>query len=553
MEVKVLTTAQMRQLEENSVRAGVTTEMLMENAGKAVAEEAARILGDIRQQQVLMLVGPGNNGGDGLVAARYLHEAGAKVFIYTVGERPPRDPLLKTLRDLRIGRIEAAKDDNLDNLTSLLVSVDGVIDALFGTGTTRPFSGLLLMVLDKVRRAKIRRPDMRIIALDVPSGLDADSGEADPGCLYVDNTITLAFPKPGLFKFPGAERVGDISVVDIGLPGFIEEKTSAHYLADEWAKSVLPMRAPQANKGDFGKVLVLAGSNNYIGAPYLACNGAMRVGAGLVTLAATGRLQSILATKLTEVTYLPLPESRPWLIAPEAVRVLFRQFEQYDVLLMGCGMGRNEAVLKLVRTLLLTKPKSKVARPKLPELVIDADALNALAVTPNWWNMFPEDAILTPHPGEMARLTGLTVDEVQTDRPAIAKKWAAEWHKTIVLKGAHTVVAAPDGRSQVSHVANAGLASAGTGDVLAGVIAGMLAQGMKLFEAAACGVYLHGMAGEAVKDKLGDAGMIASDLLLELPQVIKRLKESEPEEEAEPEEPELGEPGPEETETEETY
>jgi hydroxyethylthiazole kinase-like uncharacterized protein yjeF len=521
----------MRQLEENAAKSGVTTEMLMENAGKAVAEEASRMLGDIRQQQVLFLIGPGNNGGDGLVAARYLHEAGAKVFIYTVGERPARDPLLKVLRDVRVGRIEAVKDDNLDNLTHLLVSVDGVVDALFGTGTTRPFSGLILMVLDKVRRAKIRRPDMKIIALDLPSGLDADSGEADPGCLYVDNTITLAFPKPGLFKFPGAERVGDISVVDIGLPGFVEEKASAHFLADEWAKSVLPVRPPEANKGDFGRVLVLAGSNAYTGAPYLACNGAMRVGAGLVTLAATARLQSILATKLTEVTFLPLPEARPGLLAPEALRALFRQFENYDVMLVGCGMGKNEAVVKFIRTLLLTRPKSKVPRPKYPDLVIDADALNALAITPHWWEIFPEDAVLTPHPGEMARLTGLTVDEVQSDRPAIAKRMAAEWHKTVVLKGAHTVVAAPDGRSQVSHVANAGLASAGTGDVLAGVIAGFLAQGMKLFDAAACGVYVHGMAGESVRERLGDAGMIASDLLPELPQVIKWLKESRPEEE----------------------
>jgi NAD(P)H-hydrate epimerase len=523
----------MRQLEENAAKAGVTTEMLMENAGKAVAEEAARILGDIRQQQILFLIGPGNNGGDGLVAARYLHEAGAKVFVYTVGDRPPRDPLLKALRDLRIGRIEAAKDDNLDNLTSLLISVDGVIDALFGTGTARPFSGLLLMVLDKVRRAKIKRPDLKVIALDIPSGLDADSGEADPGCLSVDSTITLAFPKPGLFKFPGAERVGDISVVDIGLPGFIEEKATAHFLADEWTKSVLPLRPPESNKGDFGRVLVLAGSNSYTGAPYLACNGAMRVGAGQVTLAATSRLQSILSTKLTEVTYLPLPEARPGIISLEALRVLFRQFENYEVLLVGCGMGQHELVVKLVRMLLLPKPKSKVVRPKLPDLVIDADALNVLAITPRWWELFPEDAILTPHPGEMARLTGLTVDEVQSDRTGIAKRMANEWHKTIVLKGAHTVIAAPDGNSQVSHVANAGLASAGTGDVLAGVIAGFLAQGMKLFDAAACGVYIHGMAGEAVKERLGDAGMIASDLLPELPQVIKWLKEAQPEEEEE--------------------
>jgi NAD(P)H-hydrate epimerase len=523
----------MQRLEEDSVRVGITTEMLMENAGRAVAEETARIVEDIRQQQIMVLVGPGNNGGDGLVAARYLHDAGAKVFVYVFGQRPGRDPMLKPLRERRIKRIEAVKDENLDELMNLLASVDTVIDAIFGTGTTRPFSGLLLMILDRVRRAKIKRPDMKIVALDLPSGLNADTGEADNGCLFVDNTITLAFPKPGLFKFPGAERVGEISVVDIGLPGYVEEKAGPEYLADEWAKAVLPERPPQANKGNFGKVLVLAGSINYIGAPYLACSGAMRVGAGLVTLATSGRLQSILATKLTEVTYLPLPEARPGLISQEAIRVLFRQFANYNVLLVGCGMGQNETVVRIIRSVLLSHPKAKTAKPQLPALVLDADALNALAKVPNWWNLLPEDAILTPHPGEMARLTGMTTDEVQLDRLELARRMAAEWHKTIVLKGAHTVVAAPDGRAQISHVANAGLATAGTGDVLAGVIAGLVAQGLNLFDAAAAGVYIHGMAGENVSERLGDAGMVASDLLPELPLVIKRLKELQHSEEEE--------------------
>ncbi|MBA7567373.1 MAG: NAD(P)H-hydrate epimerase [Dehalococcoidia bacterium] len=179
--MKVLTTAQMHQLEENSVKSGVTMEMLMENAGQAVADEAGRILEDIRQQQILILIGPGNNGGDGLVAARHLHDAGAKVFLYLFGQRPSRDPTLKPIRERRIKRIEAEKDDNLDELTKLLASVDTVIDALFGTGTTRPFSGLLLMVLDRVRRAKIKRPDVKTIALDIPSGLNADTGEAGEG------------------------------------------------------------------------------------------------------------------------------------------------------------------------------------------------------------------------------------------------------------------------------------------------------------------------------------------------------------------------------------
>ena len=520
--MKILTTSQMRQLEESCAQTGLTTDMLMENAGKAVAEEVRRILGGIDQRRILFLIGPGNNGGDGLVAARHLNDWGAKVIIYLYGQRPARDPKLKPIRERRITRVEAPKDEDLDKLGGFLTSADAVIDALFGTGTARPFGGLLMMVLDKVRRARKKRPGLRIIALDLPSGLNADTGAVDPGCLYADNTITLAFPKPGLFKFPGAERVGEITVADIGMPADLAEKAASEYIPSEWVKSVLPERPPQANKGTFGRVLVVAGSINYIGAAYLACSGALRVGAGLVTLATATRLQSILASKLTEVTYLPLPESRPGLLSPEAARLIFRQFDQYNVLLLGCGLGQSEPVIRVIRSILLGKSK-----PPLPSLVLDADALNTLANTPGWWNLLTTDAILTPHPGEMARLTGMTADEVQADRLGIAKKMAAEWHKTIVLKGAYTVIAAPDGQTQISQIANPGLASAGTGDVLSGAIAGLVAQGLSLFDAAACGVYLHGMAGEMVKARLGDAGMIATDLLPELPQVIKQLKENQ--------------------------
>jgi len=512
----------MRQLEESCAQTGLTTDVLMENAGKAVAEEVRRILGDISQQQILLLIGPGNNGGDGLVAARHLHDWGAKVITYLYGQRPARDPKLKAIRERRITRVEAPKDEDLDKLGGFLTSAGAVIDALFGTGTAHPFGGLLMMVLDKVRRARKKRPGLRIIALDLPSGLNADTGAVDPGCLYADNTITLAFPKPGLFKFPGAERVGEITVADIGMPADLAEKAASEYIPSEWVKSVLPERPPQANKGSFGRVLVVAGSINYIGAAYLACSGALRVGAGLVTLATATRLQSILASKLTEVTYLPLPESRPGLLSPEAARLIFRQFDRYNVLLLGCGLGQSEPVIRVIRSILLGKSK-----PPLPSLVLDADALNTLANTPGWWNLLTTDAILTPHPGEMARLTGMTAEEVQSDRLGIAKKMAVEWHKTIVLKGAYTVIAAPDGQTRISHIANPGLASAGTGDVLTGAIAGLVAQGLSLFDAAACGVYLHGMAGEMVKARLGDAGMIATDLLPELPQVIKQLKENQ--------------------------
>jgi len=309
-------------------------------------------------------------------------------------------------------------------------------------------------------------------------------------------------------------------VADIGIPPHLAESVTEELITARWARTILPERPLLANKGSFGRVLVVAGSINYIGAAYLACSGAIRVGAGLVTLATAASLQPILAAKLTEVTYLPLPESQPGIISPEAARLVRQESGHYNVLLIGCGLGQSQSAGRFIRSVLLH------AKSSLPGLVLDADALNTLAKVPGWWQRLAGDAILTPHPGEMARLVGLSVDEVQSDRVGIAKKAASEWHKTVVLKGAYTVVAAPDGRCRVSAVANPGLASAGTGDVLVGVIAGLVAQGLSLFDAAAGGVFLHGEVGEVVRARLGDAGMIASDLLPVLPLVIKQLKEN---------------------------
>jgi hydroxyethylthiazole kinase-like uncharacterized protein yjeF len=516
--MKIITTSQMRLLEENCVRMGITMDTLMENAGKAVAEEVKRILGNIDQHHILLLIGPGNNGGDGLVAARLLDNLGGKVSVYILGQRPQDDPKLKLVRERGITCVDLAEDEGMKRLEELLASADAIIDAIFGTGLTRQFSTVIATALGKVSKAKKGRRSQRIFALDLPSGLNADTGEIDPDTLRADYTITLAFPKPGLFKLPGAERVGRISVVDIGIPSNLVEEAAAELIAGEWVKSVLPERPPQANKGTFGRVMVVGGSINYIGAAYLACSGAMRVGAGLVTLASG--LQPIMASKATEVTYLPLPEIRPGIISPDAVRLIFQELERYNVLLVGCGLGQSETAVKLVRAILIEEHKQL-----LPPLVLDADALNTLANVSDWWTKLSTDAILTPHPGEMSRLAGMTIEEVQKDREGTARNMAAKWRKIVVLKGAHTVIASPEGRVKISLAANPGLASAGTGDVLSGAIAGLVAQGLSLFDAAACGVCLHAEAGEAVRARLGDAGMIATDLLPELPRVIKRIKE----------------------------
>ena len=518
--MKILTTSQMRQVEQECASIDLPPSVLMENAGKAVAEEVRRILGTIDSQNILILIGPGNNGGDGLVAARYLHDWGAKVSLYLFSQRSSDDQNFKLVQERSITCVEAPDDATLGRLDELLSSANAVIDALFGTGKARPLRGIFSEALDRVSEAKKKQPNLHIIALDLPSGLNADTGVVDAACLYVDTTITLGFPKVGLFNSPGAERVGRITVVDIGMPSSLVEEVTVELITSEWARSVLPQRPLMANKGSFGRVLVAAGSINYIGAAYLACSGALRVGAGLVALATATSLQPILASKLTEVTYLPLPESHRGIVSPQAVRLISQQLNHYNVLLLGCGLGQNESVIKFISTLLFKRKSA------LPPLVLDADALNTLAKIPNWWQQLTNDAILTPHPGEMARLAGLSVDEVQRDRLDIAQELAREWHKMIVLKGAYTVIAAPDGQARISPVANPGLASAGTGDVLSGAIAGLVAQGLSLFDAAACGVYLHGEAGEMVLDRLGDAGMMATDLLPVLPLVIKQLKKT---------------------------
>jgi len=513
--VKIVTTDQMRQIDRECVQRGITVSTLMENAGKAVAGEVKASLSDLKDRHIVFLIGGGNNGGDGLVAARYLNDWGARCFVYLCAERPADDPNLKLARGHGIDCIEAAQDKGLKTLDDLLGGAAIVVDALLGTGNLRPLEGVFKQALEKAGRAR-RERCMKIIAIDLPSGMDTDTGAVDPVCPYADITVTLGFPKLGLFNFPGAERVGALKIVDIGIPEDLAESVTTELMDSRWAASALPARPMNANKGSFGRVLVTAGSLNYIGAAYLACSGAQRAGAGLVTLATASSLQPILAVKLTEATYLPLPESQPGFISAEAGDIITRQFSQYDVFLIGCGLGQDPSTVEFVSSLILEK--------ELPLPVLDADALNILPKIPEWWQWLTDDAILTPHIVELSRLCGLGIDEIQSDRLGITRQLAAEWHQTIVLKGAYTVIATTDGRCRLSPFANAGLASAGTGDVLAGVIAGLAAQGLMPFDAASLGVYLHGAAAAMVKEKLGDAGMVASDLLPTLPLAIKQLK-----------------------------
>ena len=519
--MKIVTADQVREIENQAVKLGVSLEMLMENAGNAVATQVKQALHSAVGKKVLVMVGPGNNGGDGLVAARYLHDWGAKVNICLCASRAQDDKNLKLAVQCGIPIIHAYEGKALADLRASISSADVIIDALFGIGKIRPIEGIFKEVLQNVSKVKGTKSKPVLVAVDLPSGLNSDTGEVDPNCLCADITVTFGYPKIGLFSFPGAGKVGKLVIADIGIPQDLAQDIDVELITEQWVKETLPQRPLNAHKGSFGKVFVIAGSVNYIGAAYLACMGAARVGAGLVTLATATSLQPILASKLTEITYIPLPEAETGVIGSQAISTLQSEFSNYDVLLLGCGLGQHPETVEFVKSLLTDSSQLSAVSC----LILDADAVNILAQIPQWWRKLRRDAILTPHPGEMARLLGISTKEVQGGRLSITQRSAKEWKKTVVLKGANTIVATPNGEAKVNNAANPALASAGTGDVLAGAIAGLAAQGLSLFHAAACGVYLHSRAGEIVAEELGDAGVIATDLLPVLPKVIKALRE----------------------------
>ena len=518
--MKIVTVEQMRALEAQAEARGISTDRLMENAGLAVAEKARQLVGNLRGEHIAMLVGPGNNGGDGLVAARYLNDWGARVHVYLCARRQEGDPKLELLLERAMDIVELSEGGDGRPLAQVLASCRLAVDALLGTGRSRPIGGALRTALELLHEAKRARPGFPVLALDVPSGLDADTGACDVATPSADVTVTLGYPKVGLFGFPGAGKAGKLEIIDIGIPLELAEGIDLELSSPAWMSSVLPKRPLNANKGTFGRVMVVAGSAEYIGAAYLACAGAIRAGAGLVTLATPRSLVPVIATLLPEVVYLPLPEAE-WGIVKggEVAKHIHQELAHYEALLVGCGLGQRSQVVDMVQSLLLSMPSGLS-----PRIVLDADGLNILSRVPHWWQRIDEDMIVTPHPGEMRRLTERSVDEVQADRLKAAREAAAAWRKTVLLKGAHSIIAIPEGQARINPFANPALATAGTGDVLAGLVAGLLAQGLSTFHAAVAGAYVHGAAAELLRQDMGDTGMAASDLLPAIPRAMKALR-----------------------------
>lgn len=554
----IVTTQQMQAAEKAANAAGLSYEQMMENAGHAVAEAIASRF-DISGVRVLILAGPGNNGGDGLVAARYLSQLGATITVYAWKRQVDGDKNWALLDAAGVEKISGGDKDSSIRLAHLLDESGVIVDALLGTGVSRPLEGSLAELLDQTKAVVTARRSMAegplveparpvaevefgpaVVAVDVPSGLNSDTGAVDPHTLAADLTVTLAAVKKGHILLPGPEVVGQLLVGDIGLADdyypadlTLEMATSAKVAA------MLPARPISAHKGTFGTALLVAGSMSYTGAAILAGQAAGRSGAGLVTLAPPQVIHGIVASRLAEATYIPLPHAEG-AIAPEAARLLQAKLADADALLIGPGLGQAVPTVTFLKELLSGKAaepqrpvgfrqagaetlaKNKAAN-LLPPLILDADALNILAMQDEWWQLLPAECILTPHPGEMARLMGSTIKEVQARRLEVAAEMAAQWGQIVLLKGAHTLIAAPDGRTMVMPFANPALAKAGSGDVLAGTIVGLRAQGLGAFEAAVAGAYLHGLAGELARESLGATAVIAGDLIGFLPLAIREV------------------------------
>jgi hydroxyethylthiazole kinase-like uncharacterized protein yjeF len=513
--MKLVTSEVMRDLDNACIQGlGISGQRLMENAGVGTVRFIEREIWPPAGKRVTVVCGKGNNGGDGFVIARELRARGAAVDVYLVGRRDDVSGDARANLD-RLGAggvVELADGRAAGSLVESMSKSDLLVDAVFGTGFQGVPMGLSGTVIGQMNLCG--RP---VLAVDVPSGLNATTGNAEGDCVRATWTCTMGLSKKGFYLHPGRELVGKLCVIDIGIPpkAFEMVPVRENVLTAREAAALLPARAPDGHKGTFGTVVVIAGSVGYTGAAALASMAALRSGAGLVILGVPESLNDIMETKLTEVITRPLPETPARALASAAAPHIRGMLASVDALAIGPGIGRDPDTQALVRTIL-----DEVAVP----CVIDADGLNA--ITPRQAGARKGDAplVLTPHPGEASRLSGHAVADVLARREDVAREIAVASRAAVVLKGAGTVVADPGGEVYLNPTGNDGLASGGTGDVLTGVVAALLARRVRALEAGALSAYVHGLAGDLAAAEKGHIGMVAGDVLDLLPSAFREIE-----------------------------
>jgi NAD(P)H-hydrate epimerase len=505
--MRVLNAAQMREADRHTIEEiGISSLVLMENAGRQVVAALEAMHGELLERQVAVLCGRGNNGGDGFVVARTLMQRGVSVSVFVIGRiadiRGDARINLEILGRLGLTAVEIDDSQAWELHLSEIRDCSLIVDAMFGTGLKDPVSGLVESVI-----ADVNASGITVVSIDLPSGLSADAIEPIGNSIEADTTVTLAAPKLPLVLPPGETRAGDIVVADIGIPAEIIENLEGQrvsLLTRAAMRDLVTPRAPESHKGDFGRVLVIAGSPGKTGAAHLAAVGALRSGAGLVTVATPSACQPIVAAMGPEYMTEAIAEASAPGGGLDPSRVDEVLELARDVVALGPGLGRSAATEAFIA--------SFVDRATMP-LVVDADGLNAFTTNPDRLaGREGRDVIITPHPGEMGRLVGMSTDEVQASRLEIARNFAVAHHVYVVLKGHRTLIATPDERVFINPTGNPGMATGGTGDVLTGMIAAWLAQLLDAEAACKLAVYLHGMAGDLAEADEGEVAMTAVDL-----------------------------------------
>ncbi|MDF9408017.1 MAG: Bifunctional NAD(P)H-hydrate repair enzyme Nnr [Pelotomaculum sp. PtaB.Bin013] len=514
--MRVVTAEEMKKLDQTAIKEyKVPGLVLMENAGRQVVEVIRKVLGNVRGKVITVFVGKGNNGGDGFVIARHLLNMGAEVKVLAIAELDEITGDAAT--NLNIWRKMGQKvyslqhGDGINIVRLVLMNTDLIVDAIYGTG----FRGKMVEKTGRIVEV-LNGSGKPIVAVDIPSGLEADTGKASGPCIQAAHTVTFALPKLGLILEPGADYAGELHVVDISIPAVLIEKEAPqrYLITGEMIKEWLSPRPSDAHKGNFGRVLVVAGSRGMTGAACLVGEAALRAGAGLVTVAVPESLHDIMESKLTEVMTVPLPDTGKGHLSRGARQNILSLLDNADVLALGPGLSTVPEVVAMVRELL---PSVRIP------CVIDADGLNALAGEVEILRKIQAPVVITPHPGEMARLMDVTTREIQEDRLSIAGKAATIWNVVALLKGARTVVAAPDGAIYINPTGNPGMATGGSGDVLTGVVAALIAQGLNPAQAASAGAYVHGLAGDMGARIKGMIGLTAGDILFNLPAAMMNV------------------------------
>ncbi len=516
MGIKVATAEEMASIDRRTIEEyGIPSYCLMETAGSRVAEAMRERYHPLSRHRVALLAGKGNNGGDAFVVARYLSNLDAAVKVYTLFEPAEArgDPkvFLNALSNMGLEVVPIPTPEAFRSQKVALSTSSLFVDGIFGTGFMQPARGLAAEVIEFLNALHAE-----VVAIDIPSGLSANSGAIEGPFLRATLTITFGLPKRSHILYPGAAEVGELVVADIGIPQVAVEAEgiALSLLEEEDVRGALPKRSPFAHKGDCGHVLVVAGSAGKTGAACMTASSALRVGAGLVTLGIPASLNSLASAGALEAMTLPLPETEEASLDLSALEPILEASDRVQVLVLGPGLTIHQSTVALVHRLVQESP--------LP-MVIDADGLNALAQRIEILSGREAPTLLTPHPGEMARLVGRSTGEVQGERVEVTQRLAREKGVFVALKGARTAVAEPGGRAWINPTGNSGMASAGMGDVLTGAVAGLLAQGMEPLDALLSGVYLHGLAGDLASETLGKRGYLASDVIAALPRALSHL------------------------------